>query len=107
MTSSIPEVNYPFLRKDMAESDTETNSSINEDIVQSNKTDNEQQSIENTDSLTTLNDIIPLTTSNEINDILSSNVTDINQVVSNEKNESTTDTIDNLTTMKSISKFFF
>ncbi|CAF1265438.1 unnamed protein product [Rotaria sordida] len=107
--STITEIKYPLLRQDLIEIN-ETNElttiSINDDILQNNKTDIEQ-SIENNDNLTTITNIFPLTTSNEITDIsstesetLSTNVTDINQVISN---ESAADTIDNLTTIEIIS----
>jgi hypothetical protein len=75
--STITEIKHSLLRQDLA-------------II--NQTD-ELISIENNENLTTIeSEILPI------------NVTDINQEISNEKNEST---IDNLTTVEIISKFFF
>ncbi|CAF3371574.1 unnamed protein product [Rotaria sp. Silwood1] len=112
INSTTIEIKYPLLRQDsieINETNVLTTISTNDDILQNNKTDIEQ-SIENNYNSTTINNIFPLTTSNEIIDInstesetLSTNVTDINQVVSN---ESATNTIDNLTTIEIISKFY-
>ncbi|CAF2811885.1 unnamed protein product [Rotaria sp. Silwood2] len=70
--STITEIKYPLLRQDLFEIN-ETNIltttiSINDEILQNNKTDIEQSN-ENNDNVTTINNIFPLTTSNEIIDI--------------------------------------
>lgn len=103
--SQITEINYPFLRQDLADinqTDELSTVSLNEEISQNNE------------NLTTINNIFPTTISNEnidINstesEILFTNVTDINQLISDEKNESVTDAMDNLITSEIISKFYY
>jgi hypothetical protein len=91
MISIITEIKHPLLRQDLATI---------------NQTD-ELTSIENNENLTTSENNFQSTISNEIStqsEILLTNVTDINQEISNEKKESS---IDNLTTVEIISKFFF
>lgn len=90
---------YPLLRQDLLEIN-ETNQLTTVSMEN------------NTNYVTTINVVLPLTTSNENIDINpteseigSTNVTDINQVISNEKNESISNTIDNLTTSKIISEY--
>jgi len=97
--SQITEIKYPFLRQDLAEinqTDELSTVSLNEEISQNNE------------NLTARNNIFPTTISNEnidINstesEILFTNVTDANQLIS----ESVTDAMDNLITSEIISKF--
>jgi len=68
---------------------------------------------QNNENLTTRNNIFPTTISNENIDINSTeseivftNVTDANQLISDERNESVTDAMDNLITSQIISKFY-
>ncbi len=103
--SQITEIKYPFLRQDLAEinqTDELSTVSLNEEISQNNE------------NLTTRNDIFPTTISNENIDINSTeseivftNVTDANQLISDERNESVTDAMDNLITSEIISKFYY
>jgi len=103
MISTIVEVEYPLLRQDLVEinqTDELTTISINEEITENNNT-NIEQSTENIFPSTILNEIIDINTTES--EILPANVTDINQVISNEKNESI---IDNLKPIEIISKFY-
>jgi hypothetical protein len=103
--SQITEINYPFLRQDLADinqTDELSTVSLNEEISQNNE------------NLTTINNIFPTTISNENIDINSTeseivftNVTDANQLISDERNESVTDAMDNLITSEIISKFYY
>ncbi|CAF2114676.1 unnamed protein product [Rotaria magnacalcarata] len=95
MISTMADIKYPLLRKDLDEineTDELTTVLMNEDISLSNTTDIEQ-SIENNNNVASTETVLSLTTSNEImninpteSEILSTNVTDINRVVSNESN---------------------
>jgi hypothetical protein len=91
--STITEINYPLLKQDIAEinqTDELTTISINEELSQNNT----EQSNENISPSTTFNEIINInTTESEILPI-------------NEKNQSVTDTIDNPTTIETISEFY-
>ena len=103
INSTVTEISYPLLRQDMAEinqTDELSTVSIDEGISQNNETG--------------IDNIFPTTISDEILDINSTesrisltNITDINQVISNETNESVTDAVDNLTSSEVISKFYY
>ncbi|CAF5095600.1 unnamed protein product, partial [Rotaria magnacalcarata] len=90
MISTMADIKYPLLRKDLDEineTDELTTVLMNEDISLSNTTDIEQ-SIENNNNVASTETVLSLTTSNEImninpteSEILSTNVTDINRVI--------------------------
>ncbi|CAF0994534.1 unnamed protein product [Adineta steineri] len=96
--STIIDIKYPLLRQDileMNETDDLSTTSINQNISEKYETDLENNSV------TMINTIFLTTTT--VSDVPLVNITDINQITSNETNEFvTTNTIDNLTTIATI-----
>ncbi len=101
--STVAEIKHPLLRKDLVEinqTDELTTVAMNEEISENNNTNIEQA--ENVFPLTTSNETIAINSTEA--EILPTNVTDVNQEISSEKNETITD---NLANIETISKFHY